>query len=96
MWTSKLFSSLLVLLDFVNERRLTHDRFKVVVVPARVWQRRSSIRYYLLYRPEERERLLVATRVAESRIDQEAAIDTAEEIIASAQGRGQTPGRPDA
>lgn len=92
MWVSKLFGSLPVLLDFVNERRLTHDRFKVVVVPPRLWQRRGSPRYYLLYRRQEREGALIAALAEEATIDEEAAIDTAEEIIASAQGRGHGTG----
>ena len=48
-----------MLLDFVNGRGLTHDQFKIVVVPPRLWQRRSSPRYYLIYRSEEPEGALV-------------------------------------
>ena len=90
MWVSKLFTSLLVLIDFVNERRLGSDQFKVVVVPPRLWQRRSGPRYYLLYRVEEEESRMFATigtgRAAA--IEGGAAVDTAEAIIASAKSRG--------
>lgn len=98
MWVSKLFTSLLVLVDFVNERRLQSEQFKVVVVPPRLWQRRSGPRYYLLYWVEEEgSRLLAAlgTRRAVA-IDEGAAVDTAEAIIADAKSRGPGAGGPEA
>jgi len=90
MWVSKLFTSLLVLVDFVNERRLQSDQFKVVVVPPRLWQRRSGPRYYLLYRVEEQESRMFATIGTQRAIaiDEGAAVDTAEAIIADAKSRG--------
>ena len=91
MWVSKLFGSLPVLLDFVNRHRLRHDQFKIVVVPPRLWQRRGGPRYYLIYRSEDPAETLLGTLAAEV-IDEEAAVDTAEEIIASAQGRGHGTG----
>src|SRR5215210_8541675 len=53
MWQSRLFGSLPMLLEFVNEHRLTHDRFKLAIVPPRLWQRRSGPRYYLIYWTDE-------------------------------------------
>ncbi len=91
MWVSKLFGSLPILLDFVNQHRLQHDQFKIVVVPPRLWQRRSSPRYYLIYRTDGTAEALLATLTAEV-IDEEAAVDVAEEIIATAQGRGHGSG----
>ena len=94
MWVSKLFASLLVLVDFVNERRLQSEQFKVVVVPPRLWQRRSGPRYYLLYQVEEDESrtfATIGTRRAVA-IDGGAAVDTAEAIIASAKSRGSGAG----
>ena len=91
MWISKLFGSLPVLLDFVNRMRLRHDQFKIVVVPPRLWQRRSGPRYYLIYRTEDPEEVLIGALAAEA-IDEEDAVDVAEEIIASAQGRGHGAG----
>lgn len=90
MWVSKLFTSLLVLVDFVNERRLQSDQFKVVVVPPRLWQRRSGPRYYLLYRVEEQASRMFATIGTQRAIaiDEGAAVDTAEAIIADAKSRG--------
>lgn len=98
MWVSKLFTSLPVLMDFVNGRRLQHDQFKVVVVPPRLWQRRSGPRYYLLYRVEAAESGLLATALAarQGAIDEGAAVDTAEEIIARAKARGFGAGGPEA
>jgi hypothetical protein len=100
MWVSKLFGSLPTLLDFVNGHGLGHDQFKIVVVPPRIWQRRSGPRYYLIYRRDEPAPALVAAGEAladaGAAIDEEAAVDTAEEIIASAQGRGHSTGRPGA
>lgn len=92
MWISKLFTSLLVLVDFVNERRLQSDKFKVVVVPPRLWQRRSGPRYYLLYHVEERESRMFATIGTQRAIviDEGAAVDTAEAIIADAKSRGSS------
>lgn len=96
MWVSRLFGSLPLLLDFVNGLRLAHDQFKIVVVPPRLWQRRSSPRYYLIYRADEPEGALVGARAAEvargAATDEASAVDTAEEIIASAQHRGPGPG----
>jgi hypothetical protein len=91
MWVSKLFGSLPTLLDFVNRMRLRHDQFKIVVVPPRLWQRRGDPRYYLIYRTDEGEEALVGVSTAEV-IDEEDAVDVAEEIIASAQGRGHGQG----
>ncbi len=91
MWISKLFGSLPVLLDFVNRHRLRHDQFKIVVVPPRLWQRRGGPRYYLIYRAEDPEEALLGALTAEA-IDEEAAVDVAEEIIASAQGRSHGAG----
>lgn len=92
MWRSRLFGSLPLLLDFVNELNLAAHQFKVVVVPPRVWQRRGGPRYYLIYRlqvPEaELAGALAATAGEGEEIDEAAAIDTAAEIIASAQHRG--------
>lgn len=89
MWQAKLFGSLPVLLDFVNGHGLEHHQFKVVVVPPRLWQRRGSPRYYLIYRMEAADPLLVGVAGARALggIDEEAAVDTAEEIIHSAQHR---------
>jgi len=94
MWVSKLFTSLLVLIDFVNERRLGSEQFKVVVVPPRLWQRRSGPRYYLLYRVEEEESRMFATIGTQraAAIEGGAAVDTAEAIIASAKSRGSGAG----
>ena len=96
MWVSKLFASLLMLVDFVNERRLGSDQFKVVVVPPRLWQRRSGPRYYLLYRVEEEGSRMFATIGARRAvaIDGDAAVDTAEAIIADAKSRGPGAGGP--
>ena len=91
MWISKLFGSLPILLDFVNRQQLRHDQFKVVVVPPRLWQRRGDPRYYLIYRTDDRDEALVGALTAEA-IDEEDAVDVAEEIIASAQGRGHGGG----
>lgn len=90
MWTSRLFGSLPLLLDFVNEHNLAAHQFKVVVVPPRAWQRRGGPRYYLIYRLRETDPGLVGAAVAEQAddIDEVAALDTAAEIIASAQHRG--------
>ena len=92
MWMSRLFGSLPLLLDFVNEHDLAAHQFKVVVVPPRVWQRRGSPRYYLIYRLQSPDGQLVgalsATAEEGDDIDEVAAIDTAAEIIASAQHRG--------
>lgn len=100
MWVSRLFGSLPMLLDFVNGHQLSHDQFKIVVVPPRLWQRRSSPRYYLIYRVPEPEGMLVGALGAAagraSAIDEESAVDTAEEIIASAQHRGHGTGEPGA
>jgi hypothetical protein len=96
MWVSRLFGSLPMLLDFVNGHGLNHDQFKIVVVPPRLWQRRSSPRYYLIYRTTEPGGALAgALETAAGRegaIDEEAAVDTAAEIIASAQQRGHGAG----
>jgi hypothetical protein len=98
MWVSKLFTSLLVLVDFVNERRLPSEQFKVVVVPPRLWQRRSGPRYYLLYRVEEGASRMFATIGTQRAvaIDEGAAVDTAEAIIANAKSRGSGTGGMDA
>ncbi len=92
MWQSQLFGSLPMLLEFVNERRLTHDRFKIAIVPPRQWQRRSSPRYYLIYWTDEPLGELASVAAAEGEqaieIAEEEAVDTAEQIIASAQ-RGE-------
>lgn len=91
MWKSRLFGSLSLLLDFVNEHALEADQFKVLVVPPRLWQRRGSPRFHLIYRMGEPSTELVgalATAEDTSDIDEAAAIDTAAEIIASAQHRG--------
>ena len=92
MWQSRLFGSLPMLLEFVNEHRLTHDRFKIAIVPPRLWQRRSSPRYYLIYWTDEPLAELASAAVAvggqASEIEEEQAVDTAEQIIASAQ-RGE-------
>jgi hypothetical protein len=91
MWKSRQFGSLSLLLDFVNEHALTADRFKILVVPPRVWQRRGSPRFHLIYRVEDPTSDLVgalATAEESADIDEAAAIDTAAEIIASAQHRG--------
>lgn len=91
MWMSRLFGSLPLLLDFVNEHELAAHQFKVAVVPPRVWQRRGSPRYYLIYRLQSSDGepvgALSATEEGEE-IDEAAAIDTAAEIIASARHRG--------
>ena len=91
MWVSKLFGSLPTLLDFVNRQQLRHDQFKVIVVPPRLWQRRGDPRYYLIYRTDDSEEALVGAMTAEA-IDEGDAVDVAEEIIASAQGRGHGGG----
>jgi hypothetical protein len=91
MWRSRLFGSLSLLLDFVNEHALEADQFKVLVVPPRIWQRRGSPRFHLIYRMVDPSPELVgalATAEEPSEIDEAAAIDTAAEIIASAQHRG--------
>ncbi len=92
MWRSRLFASLPLLLDFVNEQRLAAHQFKVVVVPPRAWQRRGNPRYYLIYRTEVPDPELVGALASTAEdtleIDEAAAIDTAAEIIASAQHRG--------
>ncbi len=92
MWQSQLFGSLPMLLEFVNEHQLTHDRFKIAIVPPRLWQRRSSPRYYLIYWTDEPLGELASVAVAEGEqaieIAEEEAVDTAEQIIASAQ-RGE-------
>jgi hypothetical protein len=91
MWRSRLFGSLPLLLDFVNEHALAAHQFKVVVVPSRIWQRRGSPRYYLIYRLQTPDGELVGALSAVEEgedIDEAAAIDTAAEIIASAQHRG--------
>jgi len=91
MWRSRLFGSLSLLLDFVNEHGLEADQFKVLVVPPRIWQRRGSPRFHLIYRMGDPSSELVgalATAEESSEIDEAAAIDTAAEIIASAQHRG--------
>ncbi|HEX5503222.1 MAG TPA: hypothetical protein VFW96_11405 [Thermomicrobiales bacterium] len=91
MWQSRLFGSLPMLLEFVNERRLTHDRFKIAIVPPRVWQRRGRPRYYLIYWVEDEEReTATATARGEARAnEEEAAVDTAARIIAGARQRGE-------
>jgi hypothetical protein len=91
MWQSKLFGSLPMLLEFVNERRLTHDRFKIAIVPPRLWQRRGRPRYYLIYwaEDEEREEAVAAVREEARTIEEEAAVDTAARIIAGARQRGE-------
>ncbi len=97
MWKLQLFGSLPVLLDFVNGHGLGHDQFKIVVVPPRIWQRRGGPRYYLIYRTETPEATLVGAEAraqARSAIDEEAAIDTAEQIIHDAQYRGEGPDDP--
>jgi hypothetical protein len=96
MWQSRLFGSLPMLLEFVNEHRLTHDRFKIAIVPPRLWQRRSSPRYYLIYWTEESLGELasvaaVAAGEQASEIEEEEAVDTAEQIIASAQRSEDEP-----
>ena len=91
MWRSRLFGSLSLLLDFVNEHALEAQQFKVLVVPPRIWQRRGSPRFHLIYRMGEPAPELVGARATAeepSEIDEAAAIDTAAEIIASAQHRG--------
>lgn len=92
MWKSRLFGSLPLLLDFVNEHALDAHQFKIVVVPPRLWQRRGSPRYYLIYRPATPDPELVGALATTAEdlpeIDEAAAIDTAAEIIASAQHRG--------
>lgn len=91
MWESKLFGSLPMLLDFVNGHGLESHQFKVVVVPPRLWQRRSSPRYYVIYRADTPEPALVGVAEAgeEVAIDEEAAVDTAAEIIHNAQQRDE-------
>jgi hypothetical protein len=101
MWKSRLFGSLPLLLDFVNEHELGAHQFKVVVVPPRAWQRRGNPRYYLIYRTEAPDPELVGSLASTAEdplaIDEAAAIDTAAEIIASAQHRGgHGPGEPGA
>ena len=97
MWQSQLFGSLSMLLAFVNDNRLTHDRFKIVIVPPRFWQRRSSPRYYLIYWVEESAGELAgvaaASETAETAIDieEDDAVDTAAQIIASAQRSEDEP-----
>ena len=95
MWASKLFGSLVMLLDFVNGHRLGHDQFKVVVVPPRLWQRRGSPRYYLIYRIDTPNQALVGVAAAAegAQIEEEAAVDTAEQIISDAQHRTTGPGQ---
>src|SRR5687768_8599566 len=91
MWKSRLFGSLSLLLDFVNEHALEAAQFKVLAAPPRIWLRRGSPRFYLIYRLGESRPEPVgalATAEASSEIDEAAAIDTAAEIIASAQHRG--------
>lgn len=91
MWKSRLFGSLSLLLDFVNEHALSAEQFKVVVVPPRIWQRRGSPRFHLIYKMDDPAPDLVgalATAEESPDIDEAAAIDTAAEIIASAQQRG--------
>ena len=90
MWKSRLFGSLPLLLDFVNEHELAAHQFKVVVVPPRVWQRRGSPRYALIYRLRAPDSELVGALSAAEEggdIDEAAAIDSAAEIIASARHR---------
>ena len=91
MWKLQLFGSLPVLLDFVNGHGLEHHQFKIVVVPPRIWQRRSSPRYYLIYRTEAPEAALVGAAEAAAgegvAIDEEDAIDSAARIIHNAQHR---------
>jgi hypothetical protein len=100
MWKSRLFGSLPLLLDFVNEHGLAAHQFKVLAVPPRVWLRRGSTRYYLIYHADDAQPELVGARAGAAEelaeIDQAAAIDTAAEIIASAQHRGHGSGEPGA
>ena len=93
MWQSQLFGSLPMLLEFVNQHQLTHDRFKIAIVPPRLWQRRSSPRYYLIYWTDEPLVELAGVVAAVEgeqaiEIEEEEAVGTAEQIIASAQ-RGE-------
>lgn len=98
MWQAKLFGSLPMLLNFVNEHRLEHHQFKVVIVPPRIWQRRSGPRYYLIYRVHipDQELLGLAGAVVDEvpPIDEESAVDTAAAIIHDAQHRGEGPREP--
>ncbi len=96
MWQSQLFGSLPMLLEFVNEHRLTHDRFKIAIVPPRLWQRRSSPRYYLIYWTDEplvELASVAAVAAGEQAIEiaEDEAVDTAEAIIASAQRSEDEP-----
>lgn len=96
MWSSRLFGSLPTLLDFVNGEGLTHDQFKVVIVPPRIWQRRANPRYYLIYRPASDEGAgpaAVAATATGGAIEREAAVDTATRIIADAQTHSEEPER---
>ena len=95
MWQSQLFGSLPMLLEFVNQHRLAHDQFKIAIVPPRLWQRRSSPRYYLIYRVDGPEGELVGVAAAEEAVlrgleeEEDAAVDTAQQIIASAKHRDE-------
>ena len=95
MWQSQLFGSLPMLLEFVNQHRLAHHQFKIAIVPPRLWQRRSSPRYYLIYRVDSPEGQLVGVAAAEEAVlrgleeEEDAAVDTAQQIIASAKHRDE-------
>lgn len=91
MWQSQLFGSLPMLLEFVNARKLAHDQFKIAIVPPRLWQRRSSPRYYLIHWVDDAEESLVgaSANAAARAIEEEAAVDTATEIIAQARRDGE-------
>lgn len=96
MWSSRLFGSLPILLDFVNNAGLTHDQFKIAIVPPRIWQRRANPRYYLIYRATESEAAEPAALAATATggaIEREAAVDTATRIIADALTHGEGPER---
>lgn len=96
MWQSRLFGSLPILLDFVNAGRLAHDQFKIAIVPPRIWQRRASPRYYLIYRGEDAGVTLpvgVAEVETSGTVEEAAAVDTAARIIADALHTGEGPAR---
>jgi hypothetical protein len=81
MWVTESFSSLELLLDFLNDRRIVAERCKVVFVPGAdgvgVW--------HLIYQVEEGERGLAAVAEEDALVVANDAVASAEAIISDAQ-----------
>ena len=89
MWVAESFSSLELLLDFLNDRRIAAERCKVAFVPAAD----GGGRWHLLHQLEERDQALAAVAEADAVVMANDAVASAEAIISDAQ-RDDEPTAP--